>query len=229
MAIGMNPRKKGLFGRNIPFPATPGVGDGDPRLPQNDPAPGLGMRSAAPEPEKSGFLGQGGVGRAVIGNVADAISQYYGGMPVYAQGMAERQREEQARQQAAAKMRERSMDMADWRWKEDYKRENAGPSAPNLREDNAGNVWQFDPQTGMPMGDKPVWVDPTEKIIYQDGMQIRVPNPYRSGGGSSTPSIAPGTVDGGYRFKGGDPADQSNWEPVIGGGPTQPASGGFRR
>ena len=124
MAIGMNPRKKGLFGRNIPFPATPGIGDGDPRLPQNDPAPGLGMRNATPEPEKPGFLGQGGVGRAIIGNVADAISQYYGGMPVYAQGMAERQREEQARQQAAAKMRERSLDMAEW----DYKQRNEVPT-----------------------------------------------------------------------------------------------------
>lgn len=35
----------------------------------------------------------------------------------------------------------------------------------------------------------------------------------------------PGTVEGGYRFRGGDPANPSSWEPV--GGPTQPASATF--
>lgn len=30
----------------------------------------------------------------------------------------------------------------------------------------------------------------------------------------TAPPIAPGTVDSGYRFRGGDPADPNNWEPV---------------
>lgn len=38
----------------------------------------------------------------------------------------------------------------------------------------------------------------------------------------------PGHVEDGYRFKGGNPADPNAWEPVSAGGPTQPASGGFR-
>lgn len=35
-----------------------------------------------------------------------------------------------------------------------------------------------------------------------------------------------GTIEEGYRFLGGDPANPASWEEV--GGPTQPASGGFR-
>lgn len=37
-----------------------------------------------------------------------------------------------------------------------------------------------------------------------------------------------GAVEDGYRFKGGNPSDPNAWEPVSQGGPTQPASGGFR-
>ncbi len=39
---------------------------------------------------------------------------------------------------------------------------------------------------------------------------------------------APGTVEDGFRFKGGDPARQENWEPVAGGQTVAP-SGTFQR
>lgn len=222
MALGM--RQRGLFGRQLdrstpPF-ATPGIGDG---AMQHTAQERVAMQPAA-EPKKPGLFGQGGVGRYMAGAIGDALLQNADMAPIYAPAM---QAQQQAAQQSAAAQMKRAQDLADWRWKEDYQRDNKPPAAPNLREDNAGNVWQFDPQTGQPMGDKPVWIDPTEKVIYQDGMQIRVPNPYRTGGQAQT-SIAPGTVDGGYRFKGGDPADQNNWEPVA-GGPSQSATGRFRR
>lgn len=37
-----------------------------------------------------------------------------------------------------------------------------------------------------------------------------------------------GSVVGNFRFRGGDPNDRSNWEPVSQGGPTASPSGGFR-
>lgn len=37
------------------------------------------------------------------------------------------------------------------------------------------------------------------------------------GGDPASSGPQPGTVEDGYRFRGGDPADQSNWEPVSGG------------
>ena len=39
---------------------------------------------------------------------------------------------------------------------------------------------------------------------------------------------APGTVEEGYRFKGGNPADPNAWEPVTAGGPQVAPAGGFR-
>jgi hypothetical protein len=58
-----------------------------------------------------------------------------------------------------------------------------------------------------------------EKVSGQStGADVGAPVP--TTGGTARPGTASGggppvgTVDGGYRFKGGDPKDQSNWEPV---------------
>lgn len=48
------------------------------------------------------------------------------------------------------------------------------------------------------------------------------------GGAQPTAGPQPGVVEDGYRFKGGNPADPSAWEPVAQGGPQSPAAGGFR-
>jgi hypothetical protein len=49
-------------------------------------------------------------------------------------------------------------------------------------------------------------------------------------GGVATPSAGPtpGTIEDGYRFKGGDPAQQENWEPVEGGATASTPSPTFR-
>ncbi len=49
----------------------------------------------------------------------------------------------------------------------------------------------------------------------------------RGGLGGGAPGPAPGAIEDGFRFKGGNPADRSSWEPVN-GGPTPQASGTFR-
>lgn len=85
--------------------------------------------------------------------------------------------------------------------------------APNLAPKYLEN--QANPPRFIPTGDGGgIFVDPTS---------VRGPTgPAASSGGGPEP----GTVEGGYRFKGGDPARQENWEPVQ-GGPTASPSGGF--
>ena len=161
-----------------------------------------------PEPQATPEQPKMGLGSRLFGrgweDKAFAVGGIMRGDPTGAYMIQQDKRaEQQSLAQQAADLRKRSLDWADTKREIDYRAQNAGPAAPNLREDNAGNVWQFDPQTGMPMGDKPVWVDPTEKIIYQDGMQIRVPNPYRSGGGTQQPQVIGSSLPEGWTIEGG--------------------------
>lgn len=57
--------------------------------------------------------------------------------------------------------------------------------------------------------------------------ETRLYQPDVFGGGQPQAGPAPGTVEDGYRFKGGNPADPNAWEPVGQGGPTLSASAGF--
>jgi hypothetical protein len=54
-------------------------------------------------------------------------------------------------------------------------------------------------------------VDPWQVIGDESGGQVGGSG---GGGGGSGAAPKPGAVEDGYRFKGGDPADQKNWEPV---------------
>jgi hypothetical protein len=62
-------------------------------------------------------------------------------------------------------------------------------------------------------------------VTGADGSVTLYPVPKNAAIGGGGPQ--PGAVEDGYRFKGGNPGDPASWEPVGGGGPTQPASGRF--
>lgn len=173
MAIGMNQRKKGLFGRPFEVPGTPGIGDGDPRLPQNDPAPGLGMRSAAPEPKKPGFFDAGGGSQYVFAGLQDFLQRRMGERPTGVTNLMQQQaQEQQAMAQNAAKMRERSLDMADKKWEIDYRRENPASTA---MQQNYEYLRQIDPEAAESYLKRQT--DPIQWITGPDG----VPRPYGVG------------------------------------------------
>lgn len=208
MAALFGAKKKPLFGdpmeRYGAPQATPGFGDGIGHTPE--------MRQAAqPTPQPRTGLGTRLFGQGWE-DKAFALGGIMQGDPSGVMMMRrDQQMQQQAAADAAAAQRKRAQELADWQWKQEWERDNPKPVAPNLREDNAGNVWQFDPQSGRPMGDKPVWVDPTEKVIYQDGMQIRVPNPYRGGarGLDSEPTEEDGYI---YTPGPGGRGNKENWK-----------------
>ncbi len=96
------------------------------------PQPGMGMEQPQQaEQKKPAFFGQGGVGRAIAGNIGDVLMQHNGFAPIYAPAMAQQQ---QAAAQMAAQQRQRSQGLADWKWKQDYQRDNPQPQAPDTFE-----------------------------------------------------------------------------------------------
>ena len=142
------------------------------------------------------------------------------------EGQAQQQ---QAMAQAAAEQRRRAEALADYGTRKEIDQQYAAPEGPKTYEDNSGNRWAYDPATGQTIGDKPIWVDPTEKVIYQDGMQIRVPNPYRSGGapaGGDIPAVTDeasyNALPAGAQFR----DDQGNIRTKSGGGASN-STGGF--
>ena len=220
MAIGMRAQPKGLFGKSQTY-GTAGVGDDVERQRKGTlfGAPGLGASQEQPGKKRSALP-------YVFAALEDTLSRQMGYQPQGVARLNETQaQQQQAAAQAAAEQRKRAESLADYGARKEIDQQYAAPEGPKTYEDNSGNRWAYDPATGQTIGDQPIWVDPTEKIIYQDGMQIRVPNPYRGGGAAAQPQIAPGTVDGGYRFKGGDPADRNNWEAEGGAGASRVGSG----
>lgn len=176
----MNNRKRGLFGRNAsPHMAKNSMGS--PAMPEQK-KPGLGTR----------LLGEGwqdkliALGSALQGN-SQAIPQY-----MYNQQAMEAQAAQQAERQR------QQMELMDYqaglgRAQFDYEQANRAPDI-GVFEDNAGNRFRYDKRTGLPIDERPVFTDPTERTYFTDGAMVTIPNPYVGGASSSTPSAPVGRL-----------------------------------
>lgn len=215
MMFGALKQKRGPFDMSPNVLTTPGIGDGLPGAqPMGD--PGLGMPMAAPAPVQAGDKVNW------IGVLGDALAGAIGQPGQYA---AQRQRDREIQRQEQQYQRRQNDAFNMWRMQQEYERANPAPRAPHYWEMNDGSLGVVGPD-GKP---QVLYKDPTPKIDWitannPDGTKTLVS--VQKGGGQTSGGPAIGTVEDGYRFRGGDPSKQESWERV--GGPSQPATGGFR-
>jgi hypothetical protein len=110
------------------------------------------------------------------------------------------------------------------------------PTDQNLQADIALSVQHGG--EGFTLGEGQVRFDSTGRQIAQGpaprtryypvapGGRL-VPDPAQGGAATTVAPPAPGTVEDGYRFRGGNPADPANWEPVSQGGASPSGSQTF--
>lgn len=153
-------------------------------------------------PQKPGFFGEGGVGRAIAGIIGDTLLQQNHFAPVYAPAMQQRQAMNFAMQKAAA---DRQAEMQDWQAKQEYEAAHPKP----INNDTVNDVnWYIN-------------ATPEQKAAYDQMHPIVIDGPdgrYAVPRSSLMGATAP--IGGGV--------SRSDWDkakPV--GGPTQNASGTF--
>jgi len=160
-----------------------------------------------PQPKRS-FFGQGGIGRLIAGSIGDALTQNAGLGTPFMSAMQQRQQqdyEDELYQRRSAQ---------DWaKFVKQHEYEAAHPKAAN--NDTVNDLTWYKT------------LSPEDRALYHqmkpivqtmaDGSQ-RLYNPVQSP--VNVPPV--GTIEQGHRFKGGNPADPSSWEPVGGAGSPAP-------
>lgn len=213
MAIGMTPRKKGLFGRPFDVPGTPGIGDGIEQTQMGaDPAPGLGMRPAPQEQKKPGFFDAGGGSQYLFAGLQDFLQRRMGERPTGVANLMQQQaQQQQSLAEHAAKLRERSLDRADKKWEIDYRAQNDIPTIQR----NAEYIRQTQGE------------DVANEYIRNYGQRPEEPRMVNIPGvGSYFGTMSEIQQMLGGAKPQGQSYDPNEWEDYD-GGPTQPASGGF--
>lgn len=98
-----------------------------------------------------------------------------------------------------------------WEW------QNKPKEAPNNDTINDFNWYK-----SLPEEERKLFHQMRPVVGYMADGTPRVINPYEA----QKPAMQAGTIEDGYRFKGGDPADPNAWEKV--GGQSGAPTGGFR-
>lgn len=194
-------QRQGIFGRRNPL---------EPMAQQAMPQPAAMPIGVEQITKKPGFFGQGGIGRQIAGTIGDALLTFGGGDPVYAPMMMQRE-DARIRQQMAAQKRMQEREDKQWEW------QNKPKEAPNNDTINDFNWYK-----SLPEEERKLYHQMKPVVGYMADGTPRVINPYEA----QKPAMQAGTIEDGYRFKGGDPADPNAWEKV--GGQSGAPTGGFR-
>lgn len=194
-------QRQGIFGRRNPM-------DMPQAMPQETPqAMPIGVGQITKKP---GFFGQGGAGRAIAGTIGDFLLQQSGMDPVYLPNiLQQRDAEERARMAQQQRMQAREDKMWEWQNKPKDARYN-------------DTIEDFKWYQGLNDEERKLYHQMNPVVGYMADGTPRVINPYEA----QKPAMQAGTIEDGYRFKGGDPADPNAWEKV--GGQSGAPTSGFR-
>jgi hypothetical protein len=186
-------------------------------------------RMAAPAAPTMQQPAKGDNTRRIIGIIGDALLGLGGQQGVYAPMMERRSAERRQQEQSLAAEQRAMQNQRDlFRFQEQTKAEFAQPEGPEigLFEDNAGNRFRYDKGTGMPIDEKPIFIDRATRTMIQDGALINVPNPFLGqSGGRAQGGMSEGTVienDQGQRMI----LRNGQWQPM--GGAASNGGGNFR-
>lgn len=196
--LGM--KKKQAFGMMPPVGPynTPGIGDG---INMGQDAPGM-MPQPMPQAQPAKFKPN------ILGVIGDAMQVFGGGQATYMNGVREQQeRAEQMRQRAMMAQQERETGWQDWVKKKEYERANPDP----VNNDTVNDLNWY---KGLSEEDRKLYHQMKPVVGYMADGTPRIVNPMEVGQANRAP--APGTVEDGHEFIGGNPADPKSWRKVGG-------------
>ena len=202
-------KKPSMFGQ-VPMPpgymGGSGIGDGMIERQQMEMQPGMGMPQM--EPEKPKFFGEGGVGRAIAGNIGDFLLQNAGMNPMYNPEMQHQRAMQQRTQQAE---QEREAGWQDFVRRKTYEREN-DTQAPTAMERNLDVYSKWTPEQRSLYGE----MNPIVQTLG-DG-SARAVNRYNPQAAPTNLGDNAPTIEGGYKYTpgAGGRGNSANWQPTGG-------------